>query len=360
MAKRDPLKTARNKMIADMKVQLRALLPKVLAETGLANENSLNATIGHKTDQFIDLKNEVISSPEHYALLWMEGFEEHLGSKTFRTTFDDLYDLIQASPACQEYLELFLRRSYLKHYDELHKLRPTVEEAEIWIGQTNADYGLLVSPRFSPIKKDWENDKSEIRHFKPKYWTIGHVMATGLVIPGKDAKIEFKDVDQYLTFFENVLVRNTASVHQKAVAERYSAFVRTAPNPLDVPLLIPELRYEGRLKKHVYRLDFCIIDASTMDKVGFELSPWSSHGTISGTKGKSQKEINEEASANFDKEMAKHKAFFKKHGIFFMIFTDPDLADPDKLFSQVSQYLQSKGSPKQLKFHFLKTFFAKK
>ena len=51
--------------------------------------------------------------------------------------------------------------------------------------------------------------------------------------------------------------------------------VRAAKEPLKVPLLIPEYRYEGRLPKHKYRLDFTIINPDTMDKVGFELSPWS-------------------------------------------------------------------------------------
>jgi hypothetical protein len=63
MAKRDPIKTARNKRIRDVKDQLRALLPTVLKETGFTCEASLNAKIGGSADVFIDLKNEVIHSP---------------------------------------------------------------------------------------------------------------------------------------------------------------------------------------------------------------------------------------------------------------------------------------------------------
>jgi len=61
-----------------------------------------------------------------------------------------------------------------------------------------------------------------------------------------------------------------------------------------------------------------------MDKVGFELSPWSTHGRLA-TKGKSAKDINAEALANFEKEMAKLKSFFKKHGIYALIYTNSDL-----------------------------------
>jgi len=47
MAKRDPHKTVRNKRIVTMKTTLRKLLPVVLPETGIPNEQSLNSTIGH-------------------------------------------------------------------------------------------------------------------------------------------------------------------------------------------------------------------------------------------------------------------------------------------------------------------------
>jgi hypothetical protein len=63
MAKRDPNITARNKRIKVMKERLRVLLPTVLAKTGINSEASLNAKIGGKAQDFIDLKNEVIHSP---------------------------------------------------------------------------------------------------------------------------------------------------------------------------------------------------------------------------------------------------------------------------------------------------------
>jgi len=116
--------------------------------------------------------------------------------------------MLKASPAMQEYLDLFLRRSYLNHYEELYKKRPKVSEAEIWIGGNAADYGLLVVPRF--VDGDWEIDKSEIRHFKPRYWSSGHVLKTGLVVPGNEDIMEFSTVDDYLKFFEHVLKERRA------------------------------------------------------------------------------------------------------------------------------------------------------
>lgn len=354
MTKRDPRKTARNKKIAAMKADLRAMLPQVLKETGIEDELSLNATIGHKTDYVIDLKNEIILSPDHYVALWTEGFKDCLlngGGPAFR----ELFDLVRSSPAFKKYLYTFLQRSYLNHYEELCKKRPHVEDAEIWIGENHADYGLLVTPRFA--HGDWENDKSEIRHFKPRYWTIGHVLKTGLVVPGNKSVMPFYDVDQYLTFFEHFLVRGTASSHQKKIAAMYSDFVRASKAPLDVPLLIPEFRYNGRVAKHEHRLDFCVIDPDTMDKVGFELSPWSTHGELKGTKDKTQKEINAEAKANFEKEMTKLKKFFKKHNIYALIYTDSDLEKPESIFADIKSHLEAGEPAKQLSFNLIDDFF---
>ncbi len=128
--------------------------------------------------------------------------------------------------------------------------------------------------------------------------------------------------------------------------------------PLAVPLLIPELRYEGKAIKHKYRLDFAVIDPITMQKTGFELSPWSSHGELTGTKNKTQAQINAEASANFDKEMTKHKQYFKKYGIFALIYTDSDLSNLDGIFSDIEDCLNPKPVNTQLNFHLLSNFFS--
>ena len=101
MAKRDPDKTARNKQILEIKEQLRSLLPKVLTQTGIQDEASLNAKIGHKTDEFIDLKNEVILSPEQYISIWLDSFAGHLSTTGYKTAYDALYDMIYLTPMPQ-------------------------------------------------------------------------------------------------------------------------------------------------------------------------------------------------------------------------------------------------------------------
>ncbi|MGQ2991787.1 MAG: topoisomerase II [Brevundimonas sp.] len=358
MAKRDPVKTARNAIIRDMKVALRSELPKVLAETGIASEASLNAMIGGKAAEFIDLKHDVIASPDQYINLYMKGFKARMSPPgSWANSHRKNYEIIKSSKAAQRYFLQFLKRSYLNHAEELSRVRPHVDESEIWIGQNNADYGLLITPRFNPLKNSWENDKSEIRHFPKRYWTIGHVLKSGLVVPDDDDKIEFDSVEEYLLFFKNILVRASGSKHERAIAKLYCDFVRTSDDPESMPLLIPEFRFEGREKKHKFRLDFTIIDPFTMSKVGYELSPWSTHGYLSKIGGLTQAQINDMAKDNFEKEMVKHRSFFKKYGLYALIYTDGQLAKPELIFDDMRQYLQPIDKVVQLDLDLMTNFF---
>lgn len=361
MAKRDPEKTARNKAIAELTSELKLLESEVLKKTGFDSLHSLHGKIGGKFDQFIDIKNEVITSPEHFISLYLQGYEESLLSKSFyveSTNLYETYNLLRKYPVFKEYLFLFLRRVYLRNYESLSKKRPILEDSEIYIGQNNASYGILITPRF--VDGYWENDKSEIRHFKKKYWSIGHILETGFVIPGRNKRMNFKSIEDYLDFFENVIVRNSGSKYEMAIAELYTQYVLNHIDPESIPLLIPEFRYEGIDVVHKYRLDFTIIESKELNKIAFELSPWSSHGYLSKTKSLSQKDINAMAQDNFEKEMKKHKDFFRKHGIFSLIYTDHDLKHIKSIFEDMKRYLEPKSIGKQLKFHILNDFFTNK
>jgi len=130
------------------------------------------------------------------------------------------------------------------------------------------------------------SEKPAAGHFGHLYWTIGHILATGLVVDGDPVPMSFANVDEYLNFFQKVLVRPSGSVYERQIAKLYAEYVKVQDKPEEVPLLFPELRYNGKAKKHKYRLDFCIINPVTLNKVGTELSPWSTHGKLTGTKGK--------------------------------------------------------------------------
>lgn len=351
MASKDPESIARGKEIDAMSRDLKTLLPAVLEETGIRSEQSLHALYGGKYADYIDIKNEVIQSPDHFVALYLEGFQNHANQSHRGSAHVTNFERLRKSQRLQQYLFIFLKRTYLRYYSALSKRRPPVEDSAIWIGQNNADYGLLITPRFSRLDHQWQNDKSEIRHFEPLYWSIGHVLQTGLVIPGKDERIAFKSVEEYLKFFVNVLVRNSGSKHEMVLAEMYREYVLCNSDPMRVPLLIPEVRYEGFATKHRYRLDFTVIDPHSLTKIGFELSPWSTHGYLARTASLNQKQINDLARDNFEAEMAKHKEFFRRYGIFTLIYTDSDLADMSRVFADVQKYLEPKSVNHQLRFH---------
>src|SRR3546814_723386 len=233
MTKRDPAKTLRNRQIAKLTDEINELLDEVLDLTGYQNELSLNATYGGKYAEYIDIRNEVIDTPEQFVALYLQGFLrtlEGLGiSARSGNRYYDAYAHVRKHKKVLKWLKLFLTRTYLRKYDALSKKRPGVEEAEIWIGQRNAAYGIFVTPRFK--NGVWENDKSEIRHFKPKYWTVGHILETGFVIPDENERITFNDVEQYLSFFHNTLVRNSGRSEERRVGKECVSTCRSRWSP---------------------------------------------------------------------------------------------------------------------------------
>lgn len=350
VAPRDPNKTARNKTINSMKEELREIHMSVLREIGRSSEQSLNTFIGSKIGEFINLKDEVISTPEEFVNLYLQGMEarsESSGKEIKRLLKD------KNNVNFRKYLFISLRRSFLKHYEEFYKPRPKDDSSEVWFGVNDAHYGLLVTPRWNG--NAWENDNSEIRSVKFKYWTIGHVLSTGICLPDEDDKYTFKDVKSYLDFFKSQ-VRLTKSQYQKDIADFYIEYVNNSDSPLEVPLLIPEIRYDGSGRKHRYRLDFMVINPFTMERIGFEISPWSTHGKLSG-KHKTLIELNEEALGNFEKEMLKIRAYYKKFKVPIFHFSDSDLVDINNIWREIADYLSIDTPPKQLEMSMFSEYF---
>ena len=140
MAKRNPEITARNKVINELTAQLKAIQDEVLKVTGFSSVHSMHGKIGGKFDQFIDIKNEVITSPEHFISLWLEGYKKDLisrGDNSENSNLYETYKLLQKHSIFKDYLFIFLKRVYLRNYEALSKKRPRVEDAEIYIGQNN-------------------------------------------------------------------------------------------------------------------------------------------------------------------------------------------------------------------------------
>jgi len=356
MAKRDPNKTARNRRVADIKIQRRAIQPLVFDEMQTISdgmytkEASLNAFIGSKTDDYIKLYDEIIQTPMEYKSKWLSGLKRCY-TKALKSGSNPrhvvMYNLITGElPNFKKYVSLFLESSFLKHYEEHYKKKPKIDESEYWFGNNNDEFGLLVTPRFS--NNQWENDKSEIRHFKKPYWTIAHVMETGLCYMDEAHERTFSNIEDYLQFFRD-MVRRTKSKYQLEIADRYIEHIRASDDPLSIPLLIPELRYDHHKKKHQHRLDYLIINPWTLEKYGFEFSPWSAHGKLKGANRK-MVEYDKDSRENFEKEMKKHKRYWRKYGVTYIIYTDEDLVLMDEIWSEMKNLLEVPQVAEELEF----------
>jgi len=359
MTKRDPNKTARNRMIQSIKDQRRALQPSVFSELSkfesgkYCNENSLNAFIGSKSDDYINLKDEVIKTPMEFKSKWLGGLKKAFSMSKISGAdprHSRIYQLITGTyPNFKKYLSLFLEGSFLKHYEEHYKAKPKIDESECWFGNNADEFGLLVTPRFA--NGLWENDKSEIRHFKYPYWTLSHVMETGLCYMNEDKIRSFSKLSDYLQFFRDI-VRRTKSKYQLEIADCYIAYVNSHASPLSIPILIPELRYDPFKNKHQHRLDFLIINPWSLEKYGFEFSPWSTHGQLKGA-NRPMSEYNNEAKEQFETEMRKHKKYWRKFGVTYIIYTDEDLANMDDVWGEIKRHLEVSEEPEQLELALL-------
>jgi len=357
--KRDPNKTARNRMLTSLKAQRRALQPAVFKELAdieggkYCNELSLNAFIGGKTADYIALPDEVISTPMEYQSKWLSGLKESaaVSSSSGRNPRHvRMYELVTGDfPSFRRYLAVLLESSFLKHYEEHYKIKPKIDESEYWFGNNDDVFGLLVTPRF--YAGQWENDKSEIRHFRHPYWTISHVMATGLCYMGESRMRTFSNIGDYLQFFRD-MVRRARSPLQLAIADRYVELVNNHADPGSVPLLIPELRFDPHKNRHLHRLDYLLINPWSMEKFGFEFSPWSTHGKLKGA-GRSMSEYDADAKANFEAEMRKHKNYWRRYGVSYVIYTDTDLASPDTIWADIVRHLEMGEAPQQLELALL-------
>ena len=101
------------------------------------------------------------------------------------------------------------------------------------------------------------------------------------------------------------------------------------------------MRYDGLINEHIHRLDFTILNSHTMEYVGIEISPTSTHLKVKKLKEEDEK-INNALKKQWEKEVSKRNDYFKKFGITTITFTDSHLTDIDKCFEEVKQKLSAR------------------
>lgn len=337
-----------NKIIKELTTKIESLRPSILkrAEAILGKEmtiHSLHGMIGGKNNEYADCVSTQYATPDEFISKWLEGFIETEGDDWW-SGGHPLFHLLK-DEYFEQYLMLFLERNFYRNYEERTREKPIESLWSCWFGDRDIYWGLLISP----VKRSgqWKNDVSEIRKAEFSYWTIGHVMSTGLVDIENDELYEFDSIEELYKFIKNILKRLKRSQYEKELYDRYIDYLKSSENIMEEPFLIPELRWGGADKKHKYRLDFTILNPHNMKFVGFEISPQSSHMSVKGTKSGKQIEWNNDLKLQWGKEMRKRNDYFGDFGITTITFTDNELEDLDVCFEKVEEYLNMRGKKKK-------------
>lgn len=329
--------------------ELRKLQPDALSRYCASMGRSLSlqsfhATIGGKNNTYVDSVRTQFSDFTDFQAQWLRGLRSELmrhGTPYPDSSAYRIATLLQ-DPVVQRYTFLFLERNFYRNYAERTRAKPSTSLWRLWFGDRNLHWGLLIAPAHR--RGEWTNDKSEMRRADYHYWTVGHVLAEGLVDPSTTEPYRFTDLAGLLAFYRSILRRVSNSLYEKAIADRYVSYIENSSAPLEEPFLIPELRYAGLTARHAHRLDFTVLNAHVMSFTGFELSPHSTHYFMKGITTKTQKEINEDLAAKWDKEMEKRNAYFASYGITTITFADSHLANMDACFEIVAQHLSARPS----------------
>lgn len=304
------------------------------------NKNTLlsfHAKIGNKNNTFADCVNNQFQSFDSFMKKWEEGlFEQYrkiINSNRTEESKNNIRFLVALfqNNEVQKYIFLFLERNFYRNYKARIRKKPIQQLTELYIGDNTNTFHLLITPVFRsprPLEeKHWQNDISEIRRTNFTYWTVNHLMNSGFIYNNELKKLdELKDVFIFYKFWW----KNSKSPYEKEFICKYTNFLANTTEYKNIPLLIPEFRYGGQEPKHIYRLDFLIINIVEEKIIGIELSP---NHHIEG-KNASQ------TIDNWEYEIAKRNCFFDKYSITTITFTSSMLENIDNCWEKVLPYLQ--------------------
>lgn len=348
-------------IINDLTKEITAIRPDVLkCASNILNRDidvySINGIIGGKNNIYVDSVRTQFLDFEDFFVQWLKGlndaFEEertiHLKYNNDKMDWDSRGSFrnirLLKDEKIRLYARKFLERNFYKNLDQRIRIKPDENLWSLWFGY-QLTYGLLIAP----VKRnnEWTNDKSEIRRVSYNYWTVGHVMNTGLIDSNLDVPMKFNQIDDFYVFYQSVLKGLSKSKYEKDIYDKYIDYLKSSSDLMNEPFLIPEFRYAGLIRDHEYRLDFTLFNQHTLEFLGFEISPASSHMSVKNLKQK-QFEVNEDLKEKWEKEMSKRNDYFKTFGITIITFTDSDLKDINKCFDIIREKLNERPKSKPL------------
>lgn len=314
---------------------------------GKVDVYSLHGKIGGKFNTYTNVMQDQFPNCRKFQDSWFEGLYANYNHYKKYNTGASVWDIVQLvkDDLCLQYILLFIERNFYKYYEERVRQKPEESLWELWFGG-NLLHGLLIAPAPLP-DGSWRVDHSEIRKVPYQYWTIGHVLHVGGIIDAKSNKIiPIRDLNELENYYTFMIQAQSKSQYEIEICKRYVDYLTQSNDFLDEPFLIPELRYAGKASHHQYRLDFTILNPHTMDYVGFELSPTSTHMHVSGA-SQTLTVYNDQVRTQWEKEIDKRNEYFRSYGITTVTFTDSHLKDIDKCFSVMAEVLSRRAPSPQ-------------
>ena len=151
----------------------------------------MHGIIGGKNNEYVDAVRSQFSDSKSFIAKWLNGLLDRIAEIEERQLrFDGhvhpdsgAHDIARflKDPIGQKYTFVFLRRNFYRQFNARTRFKPPDNLWSIWFGGKGHVYGVLIAPAFRNGK--WTNDKSEMRRAPYVYWTVGHVLSTGLATP---------------------------------------------------------------------------------------------------------------------------------------------------------------------------------
>lgn len=327
---------------------MEGMLPEVLQRASLILQNnvnvfSLHGKIGGKFNTYTNVMRDQLADVRKFQNAWFDGLMRKYSAYKYFNTGASVWEIVQLvkDDVCLQYILLYIERNFYKHYEERIRQKPSEQLWELWFGSVLL-HGLLISPA-KMQDGSWRVDHSEIRKAPYQYWTIGHVFSVGGVTDANsNGIIPIRDLQELWNYYTYMIEATSKSKYEIGICQRYLDYLSHSTNLLDEPFFIPELRFAGKETYHQYRLDFTILNPHTMDYVGYEFSPTSTHMHVSGA-DKSVKEYNEQVRIQWEKEIGKRNAYFNAFGITTVTFTDSHLTNLDRCFGEMASVLSHRN-----------------
>lgn len=235
---------------------------------------------------------------------------------------NDFYCGIWQNQILKKYMNLYLEKSFYMHLNERLIAKPDRKLYEIHMGKNRTGgkkniRSLYITPRFRDGR--WENDESEIRRVKFVFYTIGHLLATGLIVHTDEGMEQIKKKG-FEDWIEILYPTNELEKDEMNFVECYLEYVRVHKDRMNrIPLLIPQFRFYGMEEKHKYRADFLLLnylDNANVRHILIELSRNRLHDSQS------------------EYDSVRRNDFIQEYDCITLEFRDSEMLDMRKTFSE--------------------------